>query len=60
MCMTAYGNGVAGKGALLGCSQHKREEVLNRRGGDKRVRKKAYGLGFGEGKGGIRGLMSKG
>jgi hypothetical protein len=28
-----YVYGVAGEGALLGCNQHKREEVLNVKGG---------------------------
>jgi hypothetical protein len=45
--VTAYVYGVIGKG----CSQHKREEVLNVREGDKRVRKNSHRLGFGEGKG---------
>jgi hypothetical protein len=50
MCMTACVYGVSGK-ELLGCSQHKREEVLNMRRGDKRARKRSHRLGFGEGKG---------
>jgi hypothetical protein len=42
--MTAYVYGVTGIGALLGCSQHKREEVLNMRGGDKRARASEQGV----------------
>jgi hypothetical protein len=31
--MTGYVYGVTEEGALLGCNQHKREEVLNVKGG---------------------------
>jgi hypothetical protein len=44
--MTAYVNGVTGGGALLGCSQHMREEVLHVREGDKRARKKSHRFGL--------------